>query len=361
MAKNARSAPRTAEDGPGIESGLIDTKPEPRAPIRVIHTQEAGHSCAFCQSIEAQLEAVPKLDSAAGLDHGKPSTSVPTPGTRQLRLLAVAVAGALMLVAAIVVAFLTTRGSKATTAQHTSQAAQPTAPADAAEIRSAAAWAGRELPHNAQILTDPDAAAPLVAAGFVNVHAISAQAANSPAQTFEYVVVGPTLRQSANTDGAAMSALNASLPVAAFGAGANEVVIRQASADPAAVIARKAVDAETRRTAEAELLRNPAVQASGAASAALQSGALDLRAATVLAFLANSSHVVFTNVTADPPEQAAGLPIRSIDISSDAPAAMQTILSTLPLSYQPMSMTRLSDGAERVVWPLDAEPPLGLH
>jgi hypothetical protein len=39
---------------------------------------------------------------------------------------------------------------------------------------------------------------------------------------------------------------------------------------------------------------------------------------------------------------------------------MQTIISGLPVAYQPASVTQLSNGAVRMVWPLSAEPLPGL-
>ena len=81
---------------------------------------------------------------------------------------------------------------------------------------------------------------------------------------------------------------------------------------------------------------------------------------TVLVFLANSSHLDLVGVNPQPAEQAAGLPIRSIDLKSDNPGGMQTVLSGLPLSYQPTSSVALSNGAIRLVWPIVAEPLPGL-
>ena len=182
-------------------------------------------------------------------------------------------------------------------------------------------------------------------------------AGDATAPAFEYVVDTPALRRLAVTTPAASSALTDAVPVAIFGPADDQVAIRQAVLDPAAVVsARQATDKQTRASAEAELLRNPAIHSSGSAAAALQSGSLDLRAATVLAYVANSSTVQFANVTASAPETAAGLPIRSIDISVTSRAVMQTIISGLPIAYQPASVTPLSGGAVRMVWPIAAEP-----
>jgi hypothetical protein len=333
----------------------------------------AGHTCEFCQRIEAQLVPAPRI---ADVDQA-PDPVATTRSRRSFGRGAVVISALLVAVVIAIVVVILTRpshhGSPAVTA---SRGAQSTASAggggarqDSVELHAAATWAAVQLPHAAQILADHDTQVALAAAGFTAVETVpSAAAAPASAATdptppsFEYVISTSTLRAQADSDPALANALNSALPVADFGSGAQQIVVGQASSDPAAVVAkRRSTDVQIRRSAETELIANPAIRAVGTALAALQSGQLDLRAATVLAFLANSSHVDLINVTVDPPEQAAGLPIRSIDVISDSQSAMQTILSTLPLAYQPASITPLSNGADRVVWPISAEPPLGLN
>jgi hypothetical protein len=324
-----------------------------------------------------KVAAVPKPPKVAAAPKVPPVPKVPvaaaTPaGPKRRRWLLLAV-GALVvaIVAAVVVAIvLNKKDSTSSTkpAAGATSAAAPTAPSVAAstaasstpqspDVTAAIAWARQQLPLSSTLLADAQTAVALKAAGFTVFSAADLASAGASAPAFEYLVDTPALRQLAVTTPAASAALGAAVPVALFGPASNQVAIRQAVLDSATVVsARQAADEKFRSTAEAELLHNPAIHSSGSAAAALQSASLDLRAATVLAYVANSSTVQFANVTASAPETAAGLPIRSIDIKVTSQAVMQTIISGLPIAYQPSSVTTLSGGAVRMVWPITAEP-----
>jgi hypothetical protein len=77
--------------------------------------------------------------------------------------------------------------------------------------------------------------------------------------------------------------------------------------------------------------------------------------------MANSSHVNIVSVNTDEPEQAAGLPARTVDVRTNAAPAVQAMLSNLPSSYQPSTDTPLPNGTHRMVWPIDPEPPAVLN
>jgi hypothetical protein len=218
---------------------------------------------------------------------------------------------------------------------------------------------------NAQVV-DPVMRAALTADRFVHIQTSAATPAGSAraqdVPTFDYVVSTAALRATARSGDPVDRALNSSLPIAVFGSGAHQVVVRQVSTMSAADIAsRRTADRQTRRNAERQLLANPAIQARGAARTALQAGELDLRAATVLALMANSSHVNIVSVNTDEPEQAAGLPARTVDVRTNAAPAVQAMLSNLPSSYQPSTDTPLPNGTHRMVWPIDPEPPAVLN
>jgi hypothetical protein len=230
-----------------------------------------------------------------------------------------------------------------------------------AEIVTAVSWTGRELPHDAKILADPTVRAELAADGFTHVQ--TAVASSSAATlTFDYAVSTPALRNMARTGNSIDRALQGSLPVAAFSSGARQVVVRQVSTtSSAANAALRSTDSETRRSAERELLSNPAVRALGPARTALQAGELDLRAATILALMANSSHVDLISVNVDAAERAAGLPARSVDVRTDAAGAVRAMLNNLPPLYEPIADTQLPNGTYRMTWSLDPEPPPKLN
>lgn len=232
------------------------------------------------------------------------------------------------------------------------------------EADAAAAWAGRELAHGAKIIADPAMRAMLTAGGFTDVLTETALAYGTAAGpvTFDYAVSTDALRAEARSGNAIKRALASSVPIAVFGSGSHRVVVRQVStASPAEIASRQAADLRRRRAGERELLTNPAIHVRARARAALRAGQLDLRAATVLVLMANSSHVELVSVNPDEPEQAAGLPARSVDVRTDADAAVEAMLSNLPPSYRPASDTRLPDGTHRMVWPIDPEPPTGLN
>jgi hypothetical protein len=243
---------------------------------------------------------------------------------------------------------------------HSAAAPVAVTPADSPpSVAAAVAWARVQLPRDSPLVADSQLSSALSAAGFTQVTAVSATTTSIPA--FAYLFDTATVHAAAAGDPAIAAALASSVAVADFGSGRDGLDVRQAVTDSAAVVgSRTATDASTRRTAEQELLRNPAFSATGNAAAVLERGQLDLRAATVLAYLANSTTVQLGNVSVSAPEQAAGLPVRSIDVTIAAPAVMQTIVSGLPVAYQPTSVTQLSTGAVRMVWPIAAEPLPGL-
>lgn len=234
------------------------------------------------------------------------------------------------------------------------------APRTPTVIAAALSWVGRELSRNAKFVADPAVRARLVADRFTHVQ--TPAGSSGAAFGFDYVISTAALRLTAAAAVPVRRALETSLPIAVFGSGADQVVVRQVlSVSKKDIAERRSADQQIRRTAEQQLLVNPAIRASGAARAALQTGQLDLRAATVLALIANSSHLVIISVNVDKAEQAAGLPARSVDIQTDAPDNVQAMLANLPPSYQPSKNTRLPNGTHRMAWSIDPEPPPALN
>ncbi len=292
------------------------------------------HRCPVCDSIA---------------DHLHPSTETVEPPARRpsRRALAAFVAAAVVACAAIVgIVFAASSTGDSTTSTKRNRppvsASKQLAPASAAAV----AWAGRELPHDASILADSSLRSALTAAGFTKIVTGSAGAV--------YVIGDP--------HSTLVEQVGSSASIASFGSGTGQTVVAQVITDPPADLASvRSADAQARASAETELLANPGVQATGTAADALRSGEVDLRAATVLAFLANSSHIAVLAATGDAPEQAVGLPIRDIQVRSDDLAATQMIIATLPLSYRPSSATQLPSGALELVWPIAAVPPAGIN
>ncbi|MDQ2750989.1 MAG: hypothetical protein M3Y44_15890 [Actinomycetota bacterium] len=230
-----------------------------------------------------------------------------------------------------------------------------------AHVVAAASWAARELSHDSKIVADPAMHATLAADRFIHVQT-PAPSSSGTALAFDYIVSTAALRATAKAGNPIYRALSSSVPIAVFGSGGDQIVVRQVSTAPSAGIAvRRSIASDSRRTAERQLLTNPAIRADGPARAALRAGQLDLRAATVLALMANSSHVDIVSVNVDEPERAAGLPARSVDVRTDADAGSQVFPSTLPSLYQPITDRLLPDGTHRLVWAIDPEPAPALN
>ena len=275
------------------------------------------------------------------------------PPRRRLRLVIGSTAIAALIAANVVALVLVSRQS-----HRTPRVATTSSPA---HFVATASWAGRALSHDSKIVADPTMRVALTADRFTHVQTPTVSPSGT-SLTFDYIVSTAELRAMASAGNPIDRALSSSVPIAVFGSGNDQVVVRQVSATSNAdIAARRSTDRETRLTAERQLLTNPAIRASGAARAALQAGQLDLRAATILALMANSSHLDIISVNLDVPEQAAGLPARSIDVQTDAPADVQAMLSNLPALYRPIADTVLPSGTHRMVWSINPEPPTALN
>jgi hypothetical protein len=147
-----------------------------------------------------------------------------------------------------------------------------------------------------------------------------------------------------------------SAPIAAFGSGADQVVVRQTtSIADVTRVAHHASGVRQRAAQERQLLQNPRLHVDAGGARILRAGGLDLRAAAVLALLADAAPVQ-VEITVDPAERAAGLPARRILIRSTAPDKAHGVLAALPASYRLSADERLATGWERLVWPIDPDP-----
>jgi hypothetical protein len=226
----------------------------------------------------------------------------------------------------------------------------------------AAAWIVEQLPKQARIVADPTVGATL-AAHFANVRTTTALANETAARvtaSTDYVVSTPSLRAGMGPNSAVASLLMSSVPIAIFGRGADNAVVRQvSSASVAQVKAQRALDLDRRRSSERQLLTNPAVRTSARAHPLLTRGALDLHAATVLALMASAGRIEIVDIVAVPAEAAAGLPARIADIRTSSAAAW-AVLDALPPNYRLASNHVRPDRSHRLVWRLSAGiPPVG--
>ena len=253
-------------------------------------------------------------------------------------------------VIAIVAIMLVSNHSKTT--PHTQPA--PTLPAStpALALAGPAAWMNRELPHTAGVLVTGTMRAQLVRAGFGKVLATDGV---TPAQV-QYVVSDAELRAAAEKNAVLAQLLAYSAPIAAFGNGTDEVVVRQTTSTPQATrTAHHAAGLRQRATQERQLLENKALRFNADGARVLRAGELDLRAAAVLALLGDAAPLQ-VQIVVDPAERAAGVPARQLLIRSSAPDKAHGVLAALPAAYRLASDQQQSNDLERLVWPIDPDP-----
>jgi hypothetical protein len=217
-----------------------------------------------------------------------------------------------------------------------------------------AAWMSRELPHTAGVLAMDPVKSQLSRAGFGKVLGISGLA---PGQV-QYLVSNAALRAGAKNNAVIAQLLTYSAPIATFGAGANQIVVRQTTATPdGSRIAHHAQGVKLRASQERQLLENPRLRFNTDGERILRAGGLDLRAASVLAQLASSTPLQ-VQIVVDPAERSAGVPARRIVISSNAPDKVHAVLAALPASYRLAADDHIANNTERLVWPIDPDPAI---
>ncbi|HEY7007331.1 MAG TPA: hypothetical protein VH395_00235 [Jatrophihabitantaceae bacterium] len=253
-------------------------------------------------------------------------------------------------------------GSKAGTAGSTKPAARSTPVATgpgAAERAAMVSWAQRSLSRSATIAADGATVAALRLAGFTGSLDFS-ELRLTPLATVDYVFEVPG---SAPTTAPASTLVRGSLPLALFG-GKQAASVRQ-------VIPTGLADAQRRiqtndaqqRSAGTQLVADPAVHVDGATRALLLSGAIDVRVENVLSQLARTGTIYVTDPTAEPAETRAGLPIRSIVITTpdDQHAqAVQNALDALTVPYQPSSIQTISPRKLRLTWQPSVAPAISM-
>jgi hypothetical protein len=232
---------------------------------------------------------------------------------------------------------------------------KPSAPsalheADHAVTRSEV-WMAANLPAGTRLLTDVGVQLDLAAQDSRLLTSLYPQGIGSSA-VLDYVVSTPDLRTGAGLgDSAVAKVLRDSVPVAVFGSGSEQVQVRQLGAAPSTVSeSRRVVDAGDRKLAGRGLLANPEVHADRAAGAVLAAGRLDLRAATVLAILADRTGIQLRAMPVDPAEAAAAMPARVVTLIARDPKQLAALLPTLPPPYRPQSVRSNADGSSTLTW-----------
>ncbi len=224
------------------------------------------------------------------------------------------------------------------------------------QIRSAEQWVLANIPPGAAVGTDAKVAVDLTlqspAGSQLNVTDLGASGLGNDA----FVVSTPAARKEAAGNPIASAALVGGVPIAAFGSGPTMVQVCRVGPDGQATLLEQwAADGVARETAGVALSANPLIQADPATRGRLATGALDLRAATVLALLAGSGDVRVARIVPDP-AQPADQPIRTVQIQLSPPSRLAATLAGVPDLYRPRGVQTLPDGSQLLQWDLSTAP-----
>lgn len=226
------------------------------------------------------------------------------------------------------------------------------APASAAvNLRLAEAWIRGNVPRAAALRADSVVAAQLISAGYR-----SAGPSVSIDTGGAFLVTTPTDRDHARRNLARVADRVSSVPVAAFGAGAQLVEVSLlVDGSTSSLRTRLVQQTAERLAADRALLANPRVTVADAALPWLTDGRLDLRAATVLALMAARTDVHIVRISLDPGEATAERPARKFAASLSDPAVLSNVLRELPSPYAPAQVSA-ARGVWQLTWPVGLAP-----
>jgi hypothetical protein len=222
-------------------------------------------------------------------------------------------------------------------------------------------WSAGSLPRTSRILTDANTQQRLLREGFAASNVIaysdSLRSTNLLAR-FDYLISTPMIRSASSLSVSQLGRiLDNSITVAVFDEGGHQVEIRQImSGDPSTFASRRAVDAAARKIAGQGLIVNSHVSADRTPRSVLASGALDLRAATVLAMLAESTPVRVLDLPEDPAESAADMPARIMQVLVQSVPVLTAMIPALPALYRPIRVDQHTDGSTTLIWTPSVAP-----
>ena len=171
--------------------------------------------------------------------------------------------------------------------------------------------------------------------------------------------------------GSGLQRQDAPAVIASFGSGEERIDVRAVAPRGArAYRAALAADWAARRTAAAELVKSPRIQAKGAARLDLLAGKVDSRLLITLAALAASYPVKVVMFGDSGPSASAAVPMREMEIAGmgspgNRHSELQRIRSFVLVQhavFQParMSLVRLTSGGTALLIVFGAPSPLGL-
>jgi hypothetical protein len=239
----------------------------------------------------------------------------------------------------------------------------------AAARTAAAAWITRQVDPAAIIACDPQMCAVLQSRGIPAGRLLLLGAGNAAPLGSDVIVSTAVVREEF---GSRLTSVYAPVALATFGSGSAQVTVRVVAADGSAAYQRSLqADASARRSAGAQLLRNPDVRVSPVGRRELVAGQVDARLLSVIAALAAPYHLDITGFGAPTAGANPAVPLRSADISvvpagSGRAAAMLNAAKRFLLAQQspfrPADVTtvQLAGGQAALQIEFTAPSPLGL-
>jgi hypothetical protein len=239
----------------------------------------------------------------------------------------------------------------------------------AAARTAAAAWITRQVDPAAIIACDPQMCAVLQGSGIPAGRLLLLGAANAAPLGSDVIVSTAVVREEF---GSRLTSVYAPVALATFGSGSAQVTVRVVAADGSAAYQRSLqADVSARRSAGAQLLRNPDVRVSPVGRRELAAGQVDTRLLSVIAALAAPYHLDIIGFGAPTAGASPAVPLRSADISvapagSGQAAAMLNAAKRFLLAQQspfrPADVTtvQLAGGQAALQIEFTAPSPLGL-
>jgi hypothetical protein len=226
-------------------------------------------------------------------------------------------------------------------------------------IPTAESWVKRNLDQHSRLIADEDVKRDLIGQGFPataisssGVDFAGGSGISNGGADYTYAILTPRLRTMSTLTGSRLATVIANaIPIAQLGEGPQAVTVLQVQSEsPQELSARFAADLRARGLAGGALARNRQVSADPALLRLLRAGALDLRAATVIAMLTEAGPVRLQELTIDPAATAVGRPVRQVRLTVRMPSTLSSLLSVLPAVYRPMSTTQNSDHSVNMRW-----------
>jgi hypothetical protein len=239
---------------------------------------------------------------------------------------------------------------------------------NAAVGRAAALWVTRQVSRSAMVACDPGMCRALREQGFPAGNVLVLGSRAEGLRYCDLVVATQAVRDLA---GSGLQLQDAPAVIASFGSGEERIDVRAVAGGGArAYRAALAADWAARRTAAAELVKSPRIQAKGGARLDLLAGKVDSRLLITLAALAVSYPVRVVMFGDSGPGASAGVPMREMEIAGAGDpgkrhSELRRIRSFVLMQhavFQParVSQVRLAPGGTALLIEFGAPDPLGL-